>query len=188
LARREGATLFTAVLGGLLTLLQNYTHQEDIIVGTLAPAGRKHAEFRRTMGYFLNPVALRADLSGSPTFSSLLRQLRQTTIEAISNDDVPLQMIAERLRLPPDASRSSLFTVALSIAPDVAELPPGWSMTYMDVESGGARWDLYLELSDRANGMLGRAQYNPDLFTRVEINRMLEEFQLRLTEIVPKNH
>jgi len=68
-------------------------------------------------------------------------------------------MIAERLQVKPDPSRSLFFTVALSVAPDVPQLPPGWSMTYMDVESGGARWDLYLELNDRPGGMIGRAQY-----------------------------
>ena len=67
LGRREGATLFMILLAGLVALLHRYTRQEDIIVGTLAPSGRKQIEFQRLLGYFLNPVALRANLSGDPS-------------------------------------------------------------------------------------------------------------------------
>jgi Condensation domain len=183
LARREGATLFMVVLAGLFALLHGYTGQDDIIIGTLSPSGRKHSAFQRCIGYFLNPVALRANLSGDPTFRSLLAQMRQVTLGAISNDDVPLSTIADRLQLKPDPSRHSFFTVALSVAPDVAPLPPGWGMTYMDVESGGARWDLYIELSDRAEGLLGRAQYNPDLFTPAALAETIEDFQRLLEKI-----
>ncbi len=184
LGRREGATLFMILLAGLVALLHRYTHQEDIIVGTLAPSGRKQIEFQRLLGYFLNPVALRANLSGDPTFNSLLGQMREVTLGAISNDDVPLELIAERLRTKPDPSRNLFFTVALSVAPDVPQLPPGWSMTYMDVESGGARWDLYIELNDRADGMIGRTQYNPDLFTTAAITQILEDFRSLLEKVV----
>lgn len=184
LSRREGATMFMILLAGLVALLHRYTGQEDIVVGTLAPSGRKQIEFQRLMGYFLNPVALRANLSGNPSFQSLLGQMREVTLGAISNDDVPLQLIAERLQLRPDPSRSLFFTVALSVAPDVPPLPPGWSMTYMDVESGGARWDLYLELNERSGGMIGRAQYNPDLFTGAAIAQTLEDFRLLLEKVV----
>jgi hypothetical protein len=183
LGRREGGTLFMVVLAGFFALLHRYTGQDDIIIGTLSPCGRKQSAFQRCMGYFLNPVALRANLSGSPSVRSLLAQMREVTLGAISNDDVPISMIAERLQIKPDASRHTFFTVALSLAPDVASLPPGWSMTYMDVESGGARWDLYVELSDRAEGLLGRAQYNPDLFTPLAMAQTIEHFQHLLERV-----
>ncbi|HTW57394.1 MAG TPA: condensation domain-containing protein [Terriglobales bacterium] len=183
LGRREGVTLFMILLAALVTLLQRYTGQDEIVVGTLAPCGRKQTEFQRSLGYFLNPVVLRADLRGKPDFSALLRQMREVTLGAISNDDVTLDMIAERLHLKPDPSRHPFFTVALSVAPDVPQLPAGWSMTYMDVESGGARWDLYLEMSDRVEGLLGRAQYNPDLFTGDDIAQTLEDFRRLLEQV-----
>jgi non-ribosomal peptide synthetase component F len=136
------------------------------------------------LGYFLNPVPLRANLSGNPTFRSLLRQMRNVTIGAISNDDVSIDVIVDRLQIQQDPSRNPFFTVALSLAPDVPQLPSGWSMTYMDVESGGARWNLYIEMSDRTDGMIGRAQYNPDLFSAATIRRTLEDFQLLLQSAV----
>jgi hypothetical protein len=183
LGRREGATLFMIVVASLMALMHKYTSQEDIILGTLAPSGRKRAEFQRLMGYFLNPLPLRAKLTRDLAFRSLLHQIRKVTLGAISNDDVTLEMIAQRIRLKPDPSRSPLFTVALSVAPDVPKLPPGWSMTYMDVESGGARWDLYLEVNDRPEGMIGRAQYNPDLFAAATISRTLEDLQVLMNRV-----
>ena len=184
LGQREGATLFMVLLAAFFLLLRRYTGQDDINVGTLSPSGRKQSAFQGCMGYFLNPVALRADLSGDPSFRTLLQSMREITLGAISNDDVTLEMIAEQLHVKPDPSRHLFFDVALSLAPEVTPLPAGWSMTYMDVESGGARWDLYVELSDRSDALLGRAQYNPDLFTPEEMARTIEDFHCLLQEIV----
>jgi len=77
LGRREGATLFMVVLAGFFALLHRYTGQDDIIIGTLSPSGRKQGAFQRSIGYFLNPVVLRANLSGSPSVRSLLAQMRE---------------------------------------------------------------------------------------------------------------
>jgi len=183
LGQREGATLFMVLLAAFFLLLHRYTGQDDIIVGTLSPCGRKQSGFQQCMGYFLNPVALRANLSGDPSFGTLLQKMRQITAGAISNDDVTLEMIAERLQVKADPSRHLFFDVALSLAPEVTPLPPGWNMTYMDVESGGARWDLYVEFSDRAEALRGRAQYNPDLLTSNQIAAKLENFRRLLEEI-----
>jgi hypothetical protein len=177
LSQHEGVSLFATLLAGFATLLYRYTGQEDIVVGTLAPTGRKRSEFQRLLGYFLNPVALRTDLSGNPTFRELLWQSQEVTLKALSNDDVPLEYLVQELGLTPDPSRHPFFQVVISLAPNVPKLPPGWDMTPMDVESGGARWDLYLELNDRRDGILGRAQYNPDLFDVATIETMLDNLQ-----------
>lgn len=181
LARRQGVTLFMVMLAAFFRLLHRYTGQDDIVVGTLSPCGRKQNAFQRCMGYFLNPVALRANIGGNPAMRALLPQMREITLGAISNDDVTLDMIAEQMGIQTNPSRHSFFTVALSLAPDVSPLPPGWSMTYMDVESGGARWDLYIEFSDRVEALVGRAQYNPDLFAESAIAQTVEEYR-RLLE------
>lgn len=180
LSQREGVSLFATLLAGFATLLYRYTGQHDIIVGTLAPTGRKHSEFQRLLGYFLNPVALRTNLSGNPAFRELLCQAQQVTLKALSNDDVPLEDLAKELKLAPDPSRHSFFQVVISLAPNVSVLPDGWDMTPMDVESGGARWDLYLELNDRPTGLIGRAQYNPDLFEATTIATLLQNLQVLL--------
>jgi len=83
--------------------------------------------------------------------------------------------------LSSDPNRCRLFEVVVSLAPATPDLGVGWSQTFMDVESGGARWGLYLELSERPNGLLGRAQYNPDMFDATTIERTLQKWQ-RLLE------
>ena len=176
LAQREGVTMYAILLAGFAAQLSCYAEQHDLFLGTVAPAGRKRAEFQKLLGYFLNPVPLRMDLSGDPTFSTLVRRAQKTTLGAISHDDVPLEHLAKRFITKPDPSRHPFFQNVISLAPSLAPLPAGWSMTPMDVESGGARWDLYLELSDRPQGALGRAQYNPDIFDEAAIKSLLADF------------
>jgi hypothetical protein len=183
LSQRERVSLFTALLAAFAVLLNRYSGQEDIIIGTLAPAGRKRAEFQKLLGYFLNPVPLRLDLSGDPSFRVLLRRAQKTTLGAIAHDDVPLEHLAKKFITTPDPSRHPFFQNVISLAPSLVELPAGWSMTPMDVESGGARWDLYLELSDRPEGALGRAQYNPDIFKKSAIADLLEDFRFVLDRV-----
>lgn len=179
-SQREGVSLFATLLAGFSTLLYRYTGRDDIIIGTLAPTGRKRSEFQRLLGYFLNPVALRTNLSGNPTFRELLWQSQQVTLTALSNDDVPLESVAQELKLRADPSRHPFFQVVISLAPNLPNLSEGWDMTPMDVESGGARWDLYLELNDRPNGLMGRAQYNPDLFDAAGIAELVGTLQTLL--------
>ncbi len=172
LSQREGVTLFMILLAGFIALLHRYTHQEDIVVGTLAPAGRKRTEVQGLLGYFLNPVALRTTPSKKSTFRELLTQVRRSLSDALSHDDVPFEFVFRQAESKPDPSRHPLFQIVISLAPPMAELGPGWDQTPMDVESGGAKWDLYLELSNRPNGIIGRAQYNPDLFEAASVQRM----------------
>jgi hypothetical protein len=183
LSQKEGVTLFTTLLAAFATLLYCYTQQEDIIVGTLSPSGRKRTEVQKLLGYFLNPVAIRFDLTGNPTFRELLRQGQRLILEAISNDDVPLEFLAQELKIEPDPSRNLFFPVGISLQPPMPQLDLEWSVTSMDIESGGTPWDLYLAFIDRPGGMMGRVQFNTDLFEAETISRMLEHLQ-RLLERV----
>jgi hypothetical protein len=180
LSQREGVTLFMILLAGFTALLHRYTNQEDIIVGTLSPAGRKRTEVRGLLGYFLNPVALRTTPSGKSTFRELLKQIREVVSDALSHDDVPFEYVLDDLGFKSDPSRHPLFQLVISLAPPMPELGPGWEQTPMDVESGGAKWDLYLEFSDRPDGIIGRAQYNPDLFEAARVQRIARHYQLLL--------
>jgi hypothetical protein len=183
LSRQEGVSLFMGLLAGFVSLLHLYTQQEDIIVGTPSPAGRKRSEMQKLLGYFLNPVALRFDLAGEPTFSALLRQAQRVTLEALSNDDVPLEVLVQDLRPNPDPSRHSFFTVAISLQPPMPQLDIEWSVTSMDIGSGGAPWDLYLAFIKRPAETTVRAQYNPDLFDAATIKRMIADYQTLLRAV-----
>ncbi len=179
LGQQLGVTLFTCLQAGFIALLHCYTAQEDMIIGTFSPAGRKRPETEGLIGHFLNPVALRFSLSGKLTFCGLLRQAQRLTAEAVSHDDVPLEYLAQELLHGSDPSRHPFFTAAVSLQPRTPNLP-GWSVTSMDAESGGAFWDLYLAFIEQPPGMGGRVQYNPDLFEPSTITRMIGDLEIVL--------
>jgi len=183
-SRREGVTLFVTLLTGFFALLHCYTNQDDLILGTVSPAGRKQPEAQRLMGYFLNPVPLRADLSNDPTIHELLAQIHRVRLGALSHDEVPFEHLVDALKPATDPSRNPFFTVAASLEPHMPEVDPAWNLTPMDIENGGGRWDLYLVWDDRPNGMIGRVQYNPDILKAATVTRMLKDQEIVLNEIV----
>jgi hypothetical protein len=188
LVQSENVTLFTSLQAGFTALLHSYAGQDDIIVGTFSPAGRKRSEVQGLLGHFLNPVALRINLTGDPPFCELLRQTQRVTSEAISHDDLPIEFLARELLPRQDPSRHPFFTVAISLQPPMSDIHSGWSVTSMDAESGGAMWDLYLAFIEQPTGMLGRVQYNPDLFEESTIVRMVEDLQALLANAAANPH
>jgi hypothetical protein len=183
-SQTEGVTSFVTLLTGFYVLLHHYTQQSDIVVGTVSPAGRKRLEVQPLMGYFLNPLPLRLDLSGNPTVHELLLRTQRASVGALSYDDVPFERLVEELKPKTDPSRNPFFQVAASLEPSMPDVDSSWDLTPMDIENGGGRWDLYLVWDDRPSGMIGRVQYNPDLLEVATIDRMLEHQQTLLREIV----
>jgi hypothetical protein len=177
LAQRLTATLFATLMAAFAALLHAYTCQSDIIIGTVAPTGRDRSETQSLMGYFLNPVAIRADLSNNPPFSALLQQTQETIAAALANADVPFERVATIVGGETDPSRLPLAQIAASLEPPVPDAGPGWDFTPMDAESGGTKWDLYFVWEDRASGISGRVQYNPDLFRSSTVIGMVQDFQ-----------
>ena len=184
LAQRAGSTLFVGLLSSFVLLLHLYTKQDDLIVGTVSPAGRKRSEAQRLIGYFLNPVPLRFRLRGLNSFLDLVAHVQAVLGGAITHDDIPFEHLVKQLQPKPDPSRNPFFTVAASLEPPLAGVGPQWNLTPMDLESGGARWDLYFVWDDRPKEMIGRVQYNPDLFAREEIHSMLRDFRQVLEKVL----
>jgi Condensation domain len=180
LCQQESVTLFMVLLAGFVLLCHHDAAQNDIIIGTLAPAGRERPEVQELLGYFLNPVPLRFRLTKNMTFRDLLHHAREVVSGAVTNDDVPFHRIVERLAEEPNLSRNPYFDVLISLAPGLPDLPLGWTQTFMDVESGGSAWNFYLELNERLDGLIYRVQYNPELFNRNEINRIMQRLKSSL--------
>jgi surfactin family lipopeptide synthetase A len=172
-SQERRTTLFVVLLTALTALLHCYAHEDDILIGTLSPSGRKRSEVQGLLGYFLNPVALRYRLSAGITFAELLQESRRLLLEAISNDDVPLEVVAEELKLT--WNRDPFVKVAISLQPQVPTLKRGWNVTSMDAQCGGTVWDLYLAFIDGAQGLTGRAQYNPDALEDTTISSLLDD-------------
>ncbi len=198
-AATAGATPFMTLLAAFQTLLHRYTGSDTVTVGTPA-AGRTSGEWARVCGYFVNPVVLRADMSGNPTFAELLARTRTTVLGALDHQDYPFPVLVERLQPVRDPRHSPLFQVMFSLlhAPPVGKeglLPfaVGASdarmrlgalvLDGMAAEPRAAQVDLALTLAE-ANGQLTAAwRYNTDLFDADTIARMAEHFH-RLLEAV----
>jgi hypothetical protein len=176
LSRRLNTTLFVVLLTALATLLHRYTKQEEIVLGTLSPSGRKRSEVMGLLGYFLNPVALKLSFQNRPTFLELASQAQTVLLEAMSNDDVPIEQLAREFKLD-DSSPSPFFTAAISLQPPMPNLNLPWSVTTMDVNSGGSPWDFYLAFIDTPEGLIVRAQFNPDVFDSKTIGSALQDLQ-----------
>jgi len=179
LSHKQNSTLFSTLVAGFASLMRRYTGQDDVVVGTLSPCGRKRTETQGLLGYFLNPVALRLDFGHDPSFPELIHQAQRVMTEAICHDDVPIEAVAQELGRA-NSSPSPFFRAALSLQPStpslgLESLGLDWSVTSMDVHGGGSPWELYLAFIDRPDGIMGRIQFDPELFDSATIEQLLQD-------------
>ncbi|MDX6694354.1 MAG: hypothetical protein QOF02_1957 [Blastocatellia bacterium] len=182
LSRREGVTLFMTLLAAFQALLHKYAGQEEIVVG-MPIAGRNLPEIESLVGFFVNTLALRTDLSGDPTFSQLLQRVRETSLQAYAHQDVPFEMLVEELQPERSVGRTPLFQVlfALQNAPRGGLQLPGLRIDIMEVEDASTKFDMSFDLSEHERGLQCRLRYNVDLFEAETIERMAGHFR-RLLE------
>jgi len=176
LTRAERTTPFVTFLAAFTILLHSYTGQEDIVIGTVAPT-RDRSELHHLLGYFLNPVVLYLRLAGNPTFKEVLIRVRDVLLGALSHVQIPFHFLVDAIRTESDLSRHPFFQVQFSLEPPVSPSVSGWNLTPMDLQTGGAKLDLYFVLDARSDGTFGRAQYNPDLFRAATIKRMIRAYE-----------
>jgi amino acid adenylation domain-containing protein len=184
LSRRESATLFITMLAAFKTLLYRYSGQDDIVVGS-GIANRHYVEIEGLIGFFVNMLVLRSDLSGNPSFLTLLKRVRDTTLEAYAHQDLPFERLVEELRPDRKANRQPLFQVAffLQNAPmptnDLADL----TLTSIPANTGAAHFDLTIFTVDTGAGLSVLCGYSTDLFDESTIERMLEHYRAVLEEV-----
>ncbi|SIO25216.1 amino acid adenylation domain-containing protein [Singulisphaera sp. GP187] len=186
LGRREGATTFMVLLAAFQTLLHRYSGQDDFAVGTPI-ANRNRAEIEGLIGYFVNMLALRADLSGDPSFRELLGRVRQVALEAYEHQDLSLDKLIEIIQPPRDLSRTPLFQVMFVLQnapmPDIAGGDLTLEPLFVGAGNGTAKFDLTLALEESGHGLAGGVEYNTELFDEATIARMLDHF-LTLLEAI----
>ncbi|MBA3712218.1 MAG: amino acid adenylation domain-containing protein [Pyrinomonadaceae bacterium] len=185
LSQHEGVTLFMTLLAAFQTLLLRYTNQEDIVVGSPI-AGRTRAETEELIGFFINTLVLRTDLSGNPTFRELLRRVREVALGSYAHQDVPFDKLVEELQPERSLSHTPLSQVsfALQNAPRQALELAGLTLSRMDIDIGTAKFDLFLSVVEEAEGLRAIVEYNTDLFDASTITRMLEHFGVLLEGII----
>ncbi|GET41100.1 amino acid adenylation [Microseira wollei NIES-4236] len=200
LSRTKGTTLYMTLLAAFQVLLYRYTGQEDILVGS-PTAGRSRAQLAGIVGYFVNPVVLRSNLSGNPTFEAFLDKLRQTVLDAFEHQDYPFGLLVERIVPVREPSRSPLFQVMFVL--QKAHLPELESLASvalgetgtkiklrelelesLAIEQRVSQFDLTLTMGE-VNGSLSAAfQYNTDLFDAGTMARMAGHFQTLLESAI----
>jgi len=185
LSRREGVTLFMTLLAVFQTLLHRYGGQPEIVVGSPI-AGRNYAQTEELIGFFVNTLALRTDLSGAPTFVELLKRVKEVCLGAYTHQDLPFEKLVEELQPERDLSRSPLFQTmfVLQNVPSSDVQLPGLKLSRVGNENATARFDLTLLLQEKGEELQGSLQYSTDLFEQPRIERMLRHFEMLAHGIV----
>ncbi|HWN42455.1 MAG TPA: amino acid adenylation domain-containing protein, partial [Thermoanaerobaculia bacterium] len=181
--RSYGATSFMTLLAAFLALLQRYTSQEDLVVGTPL-AGRGRPEIQDLIGFFVNLLALRVSLDGDPSFETLLVRVRECVLEAYDHQDVPFEKLVAELAPTPDLSRNPLFQVVFAVQERQEPVRIGDDLVLSKgewVHHGTAKFDLSLHAHRTAQALELWAEYGTDLFDASTVRRLMGHFR-RLVE------
>ncbi|MFE9655905.1 amino acid adenylation domain-containing protein [Micromonospora sp. NPDC006431] len=178
LAARHDVTLFAAVAAGLAALLARHTGQTDIMVGA-AFAHRDRPEFEDLLGFFVNTVVLRTDLTGDPTFGELLAQVRETALQAQENQDLPFERLADLPGPDRDLSRPPLVNVVLSFLNTPADplRIPGSAVTEFVFDPGVVKFELDVMAFEADGELVVDVDYRRDLFDRSTVERLLAHLE-----------
>jgi amino acid adenylation domain-containing protein len=184
---QSGVSLFMTTLAGFEVLLHRYTGQEDIVVGTPL-ANRPRPELEGVIGFFLNAVALRLDVSGDPSFSELVKRVRKVALEGFSNADLPFEQLLEEIKPDRAFSRTSVFQVmfTLQLAPTPSFRLRELKITSREVNTGTSKFDLFVVMQENAPQLGGYVEYDTNLFQAATIERMISHFT-RLLEAAMLN-
>ncbi len=174
LVRQEGATLFMALLGIYSSLLQKYTGQNDMIIGTPI-AGRRSTELESVIGMFVNTLALRVLPDDTMTFRQLLQQVKQTTLSAYDHQDYPLDLLLEKLNIPRIAGRNPVFdTMFVLQNMSMSEVEfNGLRFTPYEQDQRSSKFDISLEITEDDDRLTGKLEYSSELFAAETMERFV---------------
>lgn len=184
LCQQEEVSLFMGLLAAFNALLYRYTHQTDILVGTPS-ANRNRTEIEGLIGFFVNMLVIRTDLSGNPTFRQLLQRVREVVLNAYAHQALPFEHLVEALHPERAINRNPLFQVefALQAAPQLTIELPGLLWHMRQINSEMARFDLEFLLWEENDEVAGHVVYNKDLFDEQTIRRLVGHYQNLLKHI-----
>jgi amino acid adenylation domain-containing protein len=185
LTRREGVTLFMSLLAAFQVLLQRYSGQEDIAVGTPV-AHRTRAETEELIGFFVNTLVLRTDVSGNPTFRELVQRVKETALGAYAHQDVPFEKLVEELAPERNLSVTPLFQVmfAMQNTPSPEIKLRDLQLSLLETARETAKFDIVLVMWETAEGLEASLEYSTDLYKEATMQRLLWQFQTLLEGVV----
>lgn len=182
LSQHEGVTMFMVMLAAFKILLLYYSGQEDIPVG-VPVAGRTRPEVEPLIGFFVNVLVMRTDLSGDPAFREVLQRVRRVALEAYDNQDVQFEKLVEELQPEREMSRSPLFQVTFQLFNAPPSTGPTSAIDDLEIETGFSKFDLRLDLWESRDGLKVYFEYSTDIFHSSTITRMMDQFHALLERI-----
>ena len=185
LSQEHGVTLFMTLLAGFQILVARYSGQHDISIGSPID-NRSHPQLQALIGFFVNTVVFRADLSGYPQVGEVLRRTRESCLAAYTHQAVPFEKLVDALAPQRDLSRNPLFQVAMVLqnaSVKSMELP-GIEMSLLPPAATGAKLDLSLVIEESPQGLHGFVEYCTDLFEPETIRQMMRHYNQVLREMV----
>ena len=185
LSKREGVTLFMNLTAAFQALLHCYTGSLDIVVGSNV-ANRSHQKMEDLIGFFINQLVLRTDLSGNPTFRELMVRVRDVALGAYANQDVPFEKVVDALKPERSLARQPLFQFKIDLqnAPVSSLHLPGFTLGPLDIVITVTHTDVTLSMLDSGDVITGFIQYSTDLFDHSTIKRMLDHYHMILNRVV----
>jgi amino acid adenylation domain-containing protein len=185
LSRSEGATLFMTLLAAFQALLSRYSGQQEIVVGTPI-ANRNRQETEDLVGFFINTLVLRGDMTDDPSFRQFLARVREVCLGAYMHQDVPFERLVEELQPERDLSRTPLFQAffVLQNLPSRTLDLPGLSLSPVEMDIRKVLFDLTLDMREDGSNIVGIFEYSTDLFEAATIRRMISHFTTLLEGVV----
>ncbi|WP_066361246.1 non-ribosomal peptide synthetase [Herbidospora mongoliensis] len=164
-ARAQGVSMFMLAQASVAALLNRMGAGEDIPLGTPI-SGRTDESLEDLVGFFVNSLVLRTDLSGDPTFAELLGRVRHTALAAYEHQDVPFERLVEVLDPPRSLARHPLFQVMVVYLTGQTGTPAfdGLTVTEVEVDQDTAKFDLSVDFIERDGEIEGWIEYSADLF------------------------
>ncbi|MEI8254715.1 MAG: amino acid adenylation domain-containing protein, partial [Deltaproteobacteria bacterium] len=185
LSRDEGATSFMVLLAAYASLLARYSGQTDLVIGTPV-ANRTRAQFEPLIGFFVNTLAVRVDLSGEPTFRALVRRVKDGVLGDLAHQAIPFDRVVDAVQPPRDTARTPLFQTMFTFQNTPAEAVRfgDAELASADQDFGIAKFELTLTMWETPRGLAGAFEYNTDLFDRETVERLAGHFGTLLAELL----
>jgi len=185
LCQSQGATLFMGLHAAFSILLSRYSGERDIVMGSPI-ANREQVEVESLIGFFINTLVLRSDLSGTPSFIDLLTQSKSMALDAYAHQQVPFEQLVEVLQPERSLSHTPLFQILLVLQNnEFKELVlTNLSVNPVMFEETGAKFDMTLNIVETDAGLMFNWEYNIDLFDASSIARMAQHFEVLLHGLI----
>ncbi|MBL8151840.1 MAG: AMP-dependent synthetase, partial [Blastocatellia bacterium] len=185
MSEKKAVTLFMNLLSAFKFLLHSYSKQSDIVVGTDV-ASRQEKSIELLIGFFVNQLVLRTDLSGNPSYTELLERVRDVTLEAYSHQEVPFDKLVEVLKPEREGNSMPLFQVKMVLQNN--PLPPlsipDLSIELLEFHNNTAKYDLLLNLTETVEGIVGYFEYSTSIFSLPMIELLFNQYEAILKTVI----